>query len=148
MEAHRGAPEHGGFHVFVRVRIFLREAREHGADLRLRFLDARARSETPFDEEPTCTTPLAARLVRLVKTVRLNAVEGEILHHRGRHPVLGTDSRNGARIGFGRDADDVVVHAAQPQRLSDHIGVPAEAALPEAVAQDHHGMRAFGRVFL
>ena len=45
------------------------EAREHGADLRLRFLDARARSETPFDEEPTCTTPLAARLVRLVKTL-------------------------------------------------------------------------------
>ena len=68
--------------------------------------------------------------------------------------LFGIELEGQPDVGFGvgeevlsQDADDGVGLVAQGERLADDVGIAAEFALPQAVAQ-HHDFAAVGRVFL
>ena len=108
----------------------LLELREDGPQVRARLLEADARLQPAEREEEQAASLLVPVEVRLDDVV-----------HRHRHP----DGRAAAEESPGesprRDADDRERRPVQRQRPPDDGGIAAQAALPEAMADDRDRRR-------
>jgi len=102
-------------------------------------LNRHAGFETRLDAERT--------IAAVLKGIHRGSVEA-LIHHRG-DVDGGVEVAVDAGEGFGSDADDGEVDAANADEFTDYVGIAGKLGLPEVVADDGYGVAAgdfaFGR---
>ena len=150
MEAHaRRRAARVAVDLLVGDGIVLAEPREDRVDLRARLLDGSALGQSALDEQPPRGRGVRMRVwPGSLSALAWTPEKTEAVHHHHRHPEFRLEMPGIVPVNpAGATPTTVYVEPESSTAWPTMSVAPAEAALPEPVAEHDHGRCAFGATF-